>query len=402
MREPLYLRGDVWWCRVRNPEGGRAHKVSTGCRDRRAAVLAWRNLERQSFTASDTSEDTSPTLADALDARIKERKSAGRADGTLHMLGIKARQLTRVLGSETRLSRIGAAEVDTFVSTRLSEGASRATIYKELSTLRGALKLAARRDEYPHVVAAVMPLDFAIQYRPRERALSEHEIELLLAELPEERAAVVAFILATSATYPSELASLVASDVDVKAWTVRLRGTKAEGRYRTVPIVDFARPWIRRALPFVPFTPWTNVRRDLRDACSRLSTCAKCRAKGERAPVKDCASCRNTPTFAPVSPNDLRRTLATQLRARGVEPQLIAPVLGHADSRMVERVYGRIAPERLAHLLDGRLREHARTSPKRTKRPKRKGAPKGRNGPKGKVSGYSRGTVHHTTRRKSA
>ena len=48
------------------------------------------------------------------------------------------------------------------------------------------------------------------------------------------------------------------------------------------------------------------------------------------------------------SPNDLRRTCATWLRAAGVAPDLIAPVMGHADTRMVERVYGRLSPQALA------------------------------------------------------
>jgi len=42
----------------------------------------------------------------------------------------------------------------------------------------------------------------------------------------------------------------------------------------------------------------------------------------------------------PCSPNDLRRTYATWLRAQGVEPQLIGAAMGHRDSRMVERVTG--------------------------------------------------------------
>lgn len=51
------------------------------------------------------------------------------------------------------------------------------------------------------------------------------------------------------------------------------------------------------------------------------------------------------------SPNDLRRTCATWLRAAGVSPELIAPAMGHADTRMVERVYGRLPVEDLRRRL---------------------------------------------------
>jgi hypothetical protein len=47
------------------------------------------------------------------------------------------------------------------------------------------------------------------------------------------------------------------------------------------------------------------------------------------------------------SPNDLRRTFATWMRADGVPPNLIGSMMGHADSRMVERVYARLGIEAL-------------------------------------------------------
>nr|MBK7068068.1 tyrosine-type recombinase/integrase [Deltaproteobacteria bacterium] len=76
------------------------------------------------------------------------------------------------------------------------------------------------------------------------------------------------------------------------------------------------------------FLPWQNVRRDLREACKRTG-------------------------IPPCSPNDLRRTFATWLRAAGAPTDLIAPVMGHADTRMVERVYGRLAPSDLRRRIDG-------------------------------------------------
>ena len=42
-------------------------------------------------------------------------------------------------------------------------------------------------------------------------------------------------------------------------------------------------------------------------------------------------------------------------RAKGVEPSLIAGILGHRDGRMVERVYGRIEPAELVAVIGKRL-----------------------------------------------
>jgi len=119
--------------------------------------------------------------------------------------------------------------------------------------------------------------------------------------------------------------------------TVFIRGTKRSTRLRTVPIVsEVSRSLLEYALTHAQgeagflFRPWSNVRRDLHTACAAVG-------------------------IPPCSPNDLRRTCATWLRAAGASPDLIAPVMGHADTRMVERVYGRLPVEdlrrRLAHAI---------------------------------------------------
>jgi integrase len=147
----------------------------------------------------------------------------------------------------------------------------------------------------------------------------------LLAELSPDRAARVAFIVATSASW-GETESAQRPDVAVNRAWVLLRRTKRKTRYREVPIVGLAASTlIEYALRHAEgqdgmlFRPWANnVRRDIDAACAR-------------AGIPHC------------SPNDLRRTFATWMRSQGVPPHPIAPMMGHADSRMVERVYGRLS-----------------------------------------------------------
>lgn len=330
---PIYLRGNVWWCRVVNPDGGRRLKISTGCRDKKAAELRWRELERESVTPADKASHKT-ALGDALDRHILERRSAGRAEGTIEMLTQKARQLSRVLDAELPLARLTAERVDHFVSTRLADGASRSTLHKELVTLRGALRLATRRGEFTRPLETVLPISFASDYVPRTRALSELECKKLLTALSVKWRPVAAFILATGATYPSEVQNATREDVDTEKWIVLLRGTKRQARWRHVPIVSFAQPWLELAMtgaaksgPLFPI--WTNVRRDLIQAC-------------ERAGIATC------------TPNDLRRTIASLLRARGAEPSLLAKFLGHTSPAMAYRVYGQLSPEQLGSLLDER------------------------------------------------
>lgn len=332
MRSPLYLRGSIWWCRIRNPNGGRHLKRSTGCRDKKAAELKWRELERESVSPADQAAHKA-TLGDALDRHIEDRRAAGRAEGTIEMLTQKARQLTRVLDAELRLSQLTAERVDHFVRTRLDDGAKRSTVHKELVTLRGTLRLATRLGEFAKPLEAVLPISFAVEYEPRTRALSELECKKLLAAIPAHRRSVIAFILATGATYPSEVQNATMADVDRKKNVVLIRGTKRETRWRRVPVVSFAQPWMELAMkgaakkgPLFPI--WINIRRGLIRACKRVGM----------------PSC---------TPNDLRRTIASLLRARGAEPSLLAKFLGHTSPTMAYRVYGQIGPEQLGALLDG-------------------------------------------------
>jgi Phage integrase family len=115
--------------------------------------------------------------------------------------------------------------------------------------------------------------------------------------------------------------------------TVLLRGAKRKTRFRTVPIVSPAqRSLLEHALEHAGgteralFTTWRNVRRDLAEAC-------------ERAGIERC------------SPNDLRRTFASWQVEAGVPLFPIAQAMGHKDTRMLERVYGRQTPQQLAGLM---------------------------------------------------
>jgi integrase len=222
-----------------------------------------------------------------------------------------------------RLAALKARDVDHFISTRRAEGAAENTINKEIIALRAALKLARRAGLWRGDPAAVCPIAFAPEYKPRTRHLSPAELQRLLAELTADRAAAVAFMVATSAEWGAVVRAR-RDDVELNARRVLVRGTKRTTRWRTVPLVsDEQRSLIEHAVKHARgvngllFLPWQNVRRDLAQACDRAG-------------------------IEPCTPNDLRRTCATWLRQAGAAPDLIAPVMGHADTRMVERVYGRL------------------------------------------------------------
>jgi integrase len=335
MAQRLFKRGDTWYGWFFDAEGKRIQR-STKCRDKQAAEAVLREWERRAADPAYAAANTA-TLERALAQFLNDRAFKGRAKGTLATYRVKAGHVVRLLGAETKLARVDAREIDRFIEARLAEGASRNTVHKELTVIRATLKVAKRRGEYPKDIAQVMPDGFSPDYQPRTRFLTALEAQALFRELTAGRSACVAFILATGARW-SEAMSARCEDVDQARGLVFLRGTKTEGALRVVPIVGAGVPLLEHALRYARgeggllLTPWGSVRRDLAVACKRAG-------------------------IAPVTPNDLRRTCASWLWQRDVEPHLIGRVLGHRDSRMVERVYGQLPVASLKASLENRLGE---------------------------------------------
>ncbi len=336
----LFKRGRVWYGWVY--ENGRRITRTTKCRDRSAAEAVVRQWERDAADPDHAAARTA-TLTSALQLLLKldeEEVAAGRRSrDTVDFHETKAGHLVRVFETNARgehvpfpLARLRPADVDGYISRRRAEGAADTTIAKELVVLRKSLRLAIRAGQWRGRVEEVIPIAFSPGYEPRKRALTADELAKLLGKLTADRAARVAFIVATSACWrETELARR--GDVGEGLATVLLRGTKRKTRFRTVPIVSPAQKSLlayalehARGAGDALFQPWANVRRDLADACTA--------AKIERC-----------------SPNDLRRTFASWQVEAGVPLFPIAQAMGHKDTRMLERVYGRQTPEQLAALM---------------------------------------------------
>lgn len=362
----LYKRGRVWWTWLTD-EDGKQKCVSTKCHDRSAAEKVARSLERiAADPVSAAAHQT--TVVDALDALVadrRERAKAGKgAEATANFYEAKAGHVARLLNMS--LAHLRAKDIDGYITARRNETASDSTISKELVTLRAALKIAVRHELWSGNPAAILPIGFSPEYKPKRRFLSEAEMQKLLAQLLPDRAARVAFIVATSANW-SESERARKSDVtlsDGVADLVHLRGTKRSSRDRVVPVtLPSQRFYLRFALQHADgkngtlFAKWQNVRRDLHVACDNV----------EPDKLPHC------------SPNDLRRTYAQWLRAAGITTDLIAATMGHVDSRMVERVYGKLPTD----VLQARLVEQCsnsvvdgRRSGRQSRRSKRPSKPK--------------------------
>lgn len=327
MGSKLRKRGSVYYAWVPRPGGG-TRLVSTGCTDAVAARTVQIRLEREAADPTRAAQDKALTR-ELLSDLLADLKRKGRAVATYKFNEQKAGNLVDILPG--RAAELTHRVLVRYVDRRLHEGAAPTTVQKELGVLRAALHLARRNGLFEADPKSILP-DFDAEYVPRTRVLLPLELVGLCASLAPNKAARVAWIVATGARLGESDRARADDVVEGGYW--RIRGTKTRASERTVPIPSLYRPLLAWALrranrTGLLFEPWTGIGNELRRLCER----GRC---------------------AHVSPNDLRRTHASWLRDSGVEPALIATQLGHTTSAMAEKVYAR-----LGHVALGRLLEEA-------------------------------------------
>ena len=363
-----------WYAWIPLREGG-THLVSTNCTDKEAARQKARELERRSVDTGYAAAQKT-TVRELLSQFVASRSRKGRASATVDFHRKKSGSVVRVLREKCGVefcSGVTHKVLEKYIDERLAEDVAPATVKKELSTLAAAWRYGRRNKLVLAEVSEIIP-ELSDNYEPRTRWLTEYEVSAICSVLQPRRAAVVAFSVGSGAEL-SAIRRAQRADVVPDGSSVFLRGTKRKTRERTVPIpLPFQRFLIRYALQHADgpgnklFSSWTSMNRDLIAACERASTCAGCLTKAANLSPDGrpcvsrgeynfrrnprCAACQATPIVERCSPNDLRRTFGQWLRNNGAEPHMIGAAMGHTDSRMVERVYGRFTPDGLARSLE--------------------------------------------------
>ncbi len=311
-----YKRG-VWYACVYDVHGKR-HRFSTRCTDRQAAESVLQREER--IAQSSISYRAGPSsyhLEEALDDLL-ERGCLDCAPDTVNFYRIKAGHLLRLLGGNLSLARLSRDSLRRYIRLRQEEGASDSTVNKELSTLKRALKLAHESGLLAADPAEIVPR-FRVRYQPRDRWLTPDQVRRLLGELRSHRQLWV-LVATLAGARASEVERLRWEQVDLGRGWVLLPGTKTAKSRRRVPIAPPLAEALRRVRrpSGIVVAPWLNVRRDLDQACTRAK-------------------------IPSVTPNDLRRTFASWLKQAGNDSMVVAKLLGHSTTRMVELVYGHLS-----------------------------------------------------------
>ena len=289
------------------------------------------------------------TVADALDAYLRFLASDGRSEAAIYdarrrieafirpaLGGIRLSALTsdrlrrwrdETAGAAPRLrTRKGEAQKHREpVETDDARRARRATANRTWTVLRSALNHAFREGKVESDIAWRKVKPFRSVDAARLRYLSIEEARRLINSSDPDFRPLVQAGLQTGARY-GELCALTVADFNPDVGAVLIRQSKS-GKPRHIALTDEARAFFERlttgrggAEPM--FGEWKKS-----DQIRRMAA-AVARAKIEPR----------------ISFHGLRHTWASLAVMNGVPLMVVAKNLGHADTRMVERHYGHLAP----------------------------------------------------------
>ncbi|MEW6470819.1 MAG: site-specific integrase [Actinomycetota bacterium] len=219
-----------------------------------------------------------------------------------------------------------------------------ATVEKIYHVFRKVIGAAYEDDRIPRLPCPKNP-PIARGKRKAVRFLTEGEVEALAAAIVPSFEVVI-YVAAYGGFRIGELVALRLDDVDWLRGTIRVDenltdvnghlefGAPKTGRaFRTVPIAD---PVVQKLARHVE----KNQVRAPRDLLFRGRDRGVLRPNGWRRRHFDPAAARAG--LCPLTPHDLRHTAASFLIAEGANQWMLAEILGHRDTRMIDRVYGHL------------------------------------------------------------
>lgn len=291
-------------------DGTNSHRRSLGTADR---ALAERRFKDVKIEAPDE------TVADAVALYLTDREDAGAA--SIDSMDFAWQALEPTFG-HLRPDQIDAKLCRTYARKRRAAGRKDATIIKELSFLRTALKWAKRPGaefELPE------PPD------PRERYLTRPEFERLLAACKSPHMRLFVLLALSTAGRTTALLELTWDRVDFEKGRVQLaKGERKRKGRGAPPMTDRLRAALQEAYELRTSDyvieyggePVKEVKRAFRRAVAR-------------AKLKD------------VSPHVLRHTAAVWMIEAGATLAEVGQFLGHNDIATTYRVYARFSTEGL-------------------------------------------------------
>lgn len=336
----LRSRDGVWYADCYfTDEHGVSHRRerSTRIRDdgtaqsKRTAEVAGRALEA-SLQAGKGRRARATTLRSAYAARQEALSLAGRSAASLDIAAQKSVHVLRYFGEDRDVSTLTEQELTAYAAyARRTRAVS--TVEREFIELGAGCKAVGVR---------LPPRPALGKKRIVERWLNEAQTKTLLAYMRAQRCSKIDHFLMyryLGLTH-SELYRISRAGIDWRRNEVRVRGTKRDTRDRVLPMP----PVVRAVL-------------ELRFGRGGRGFEVWSRSHGNRDLTNWARASGVIGIDERLSHNDLRRSFATELVAKGVPTKHVAELMGHVDEAMVNRIYARVATgshmhDAIAHLHD--------------------------------------------------
>ena len=377
--------GGTWIAKWRSPSDGCRLKESLGIADDfqpadGAKVLDWKQAQKMAFawfetclrkaslrSSGDSIAFGKYTVADALmeyleDARRKGQKGTKIAEQVINArikpdlghievskLGAGRIRAWHLKLSQSGRQRTGKTRTEpTFQPAPKSEDEKRArknTANRILAILKRALNLALENQRVSDGREWQVVKPFKGVMVCRVRFLSTEEVTRFLNVCAPDFRKLVHGALATGARY-GELAKLRVMDFNLKAGTVFIADSKS-GKPRHIVITDEGKTLFRN------LTEGRNADELIfqRDSVKRVLRKELGQAWGHTDQASFMESACEESKLGSFTFHELRHTYASMLVNAGCPLVYVAAQLGHADTRMVEKFYGHMAPTALAEAI---------------------------------------------------
>lgn len=220
---------------------------------------------------------------------------------------------------------INAALLQRFVEQRQHDGASNATINRNLALLRRMLNLLAREHDirvphFPHLKES----------EPRQGFLEPRDFAKLIRELPERLRCFILFLYVTGCR-TGEAKSLCWNQVDWNERVIRVQADQTKNRVsRSIPVSDEVLAYLRKtpeAKRVGLLFPVGCFRKAWQSACVRAEL-----GKFTKGPQNG-----GYGIYQGLIPHDLRRSAVRNLRRDGVGENLAMSISGHKTAEVFRR-----------------------------------------------------------------
>lgn len=293
-------------------EAGRTRRASLRTGDPDEAARRFADWQR-------SLEQVGPTIADTMAAYLREKdRTTARPD--------RLRDAWKALGpifGHMRPDQVDRPLCRAYIARRRNAGRKDGTIRKELDILRAGLRW---QNKNTKAVFEMPPAPL-----PRDRYLTKPEYRRLLDACVSPHIRLFIILAISTAGRSTAILDLTWDRVDFERGLIVLAdgGERRKGR-ATVPMTESARVALQEARQ--------AARTDY------IIEYADRRVRSVKKGVKNTAAVAG---LSDVSPHVFRHTAAVWMAEAGVPMSEISQFLGHADSRLTERVYARYSPQYL-------------------------------------------------------